>query len=94
MRSSAKSVATFIKAKRAEKNLSQVEFSKLIFPQHTSYQFLSNIERGKCQLPPRAINKLSEITGTPNDLIVDLMIEDYKAAIISEVANESKSFTK
>ncbi len=89
MKASAKAVADFIRTKRREKKFSQSEFTKLIFPNHTSNQFLSNIERGHCQLPAKAIRNLSKATDVSEDYIADLMAQDYKLSILSEVSNES-----
>ncbi|MEY3182458.1 MAG: Helix-turn-helix domain [Pseudomonadota bacterium] len=90
MKASAKAMASFIRTKRLEKKFSQAEFTKLVFPTHTSNQFLSNIERGNCQFPVKSIRNLSRVTGVNEDYILDLMAMDYKTTM-SEVLNESEN---
>jgi transcriptional regulator with XRE-family HTH domain len=90
MKASARAVADFIRTKRREKKLSQSALTKLIFPEHTSNQFISNIERGLCQVPPKTIPKIANATGTTEDHIINLMAQDYVNSI-KGVLNESKN---
>jgi transcriptional regulator with XRE-family HTH domain len=93
MKAQAKAMADFIKTQRKEKNLSQSQMTKIVFPQYTSNQFISNIERGLCQFPVKAISNLSNATGVSKEYIADLMAQDYKTSLLCEVLNESSKLS-
>ncbi len=88
MKASAKAVAEFIRAKRKEKKLSQAEFTKLLFPSKNCSQFISNIERGLCQLPVKSVPALSEITGESEEYIIELMASDYKDGLLRQISTQ------
>lgn len=75
-------VAKFILERRKEKSIGQQKLQELIFEGKRSGQFISNIERGKCQLPSKHIRKIAEILEVEADQIVDLLVADYKEAVV------------
>jgi transcriptional regulator with XRE-family HTH domain len=91
LKASASAVSELIRTVRKEKKLSQSKLSQIVFPNHKSFQFLSNIERGVCQIPARSVNNLSIALGVDKDVIIALMAEDYKNSVIREVLNESSN---
>lgn len=86
----ANEVATFIKTKRNELNISQKELSDKIGMRTRDGQFLSNVERGICQFPVRYVKQLAEALDVSEDTIVDLITSDYKKCILKAL-NESKT---
>ena len=44
-------------------------------------QFISNIERGRCSLPAKNINKAAKLLKINRKLIVDAMVEDFKESL-------------
>jgi transcriptional regulator with XRE-family HTH domain len=76
-------VAEFIKTKRKEKKLSQNDLSNIVgmHKKPGCYQSLSNIERGKAQLPIKHLVKLSEALEVSPETIVELLIQDYREEI-------------
>jgi len=83
----ANEVSKLIKQRRKDLNLSQTELSGMIGFSTKQGQFVSNIERGRCQFPIKFINKLANALEVSNETIIELMANDYKNAIIKEVLN-------
>lgn len=62
---------------RKKKGLSQLELGQLI---DVSHQFISNIERGKCLLPPKHIKKVAKtLRIKPGDLLIQILKDKEKA---------------
>lgn len=67
---------TFRKA-RESRNLTQREISERL--NLRSSQFVSNIERGLCKIPPQQYRTLSEILGKDNTKqLADLAVAEYR----------------
>lgn len=86
----ANEMAQFIKSKRKELSLSQTELSTKIGFSKNHGQFVSNVERGRCQFPVNAIKTLSKVLEVSEETIIEIMCRDYKNCI-QESLNESKT---
>lgn len=80
-------VANLMRNRRRELKMSQVKLSGMVGFSNKEGQFISNVERGKCQFPVKFINKLANALEVSNETIIELMANDYKNAIIKEVLN-------
>jgi transcriptional regulator with XRE-family HTH domain len=71
-----KNIATLIRTKRINhpKNYSQSDLSLLLG--YKNGQFISNVERGLCNVPLKMMKKISEV--------LDIMPEDIKHAILKD----------
>lgn len=71
-----KNIATLIRTKRINhpKNYSQSDLSLLLG--YKNGQFISNVERGLCNVPLKMMKKISEV--------LDIMPEDIKTAILKD----------
>ena len=78
-------LATLIRKRRIELDLSQGELNKLLGWYSKNGQVVSNIERGLQQVPAHAVNKLSSEIMIPREEIMDLMVKDYQEALKNEV---------
>ena len=78
-------LATLIRKRRIELDLSQNELNKLLGWYSKNGQVVSNIERGLQQVPAHAVNKLSSAIMIPREEIMDLMVKDYQEALKNEV---------
>lgn len=78
-------LAKLIKTRRKELKLSQSEVHAKLGWQTKNTQYLSNIELGKCQMPPKHIKKLSEAIGIKPEMIIFEMTQDYRDALNKEV---------
>lgn len=77
------SLGQFLKQKRQEAGLSQLEVSS-----HLGYstpQFISNIERGLSHLPLYQIPKLAGLYGVPLDELKEVIFEEQKKIINSAI---------
>ena len=83
-------VAKLMKEKRRELKMSQRELSSRVGFSTKEGQFISNVERQKCQFPIRYISKLANALEVSEQTIIELMAQDYKNAIIKEVLNASE----
>jgi transcriptional regulator with XRE-family HTH domain len=82
-------VAKLMRERRRELKLSQRELSAAVGFSTKEGQFISNVERQKCQFPIRYITKLANALEVSEQTIIELMAQDYKNAIIKEVLNAS-----
>jgi len=85
MKASFTHVPNLIKTRREQKlpKISQKTLSLKIG--YKNGQFVSNIERGICSLPPEKILQVcSYIDVTPNELI-DAMVDDFRLSIEKEI---------
>ena len=80
-------VANLMRNRRRELKMSQVKLSGMVGFSNKEGQFISNVERGKCQFPVKFINKLATALEVSTETIIELMSNDYKNAIIKEVLN-------
>lgn len=85
-------VARKIRERRKELSMSQRDLSEksgLVRKSH-SFKYLSNIERGKCQLAPVHIVSVANILHVDPMDLAELMVEDFKNQIIDLVRNDPK----
>lgn len=45
-------------------------------------QFISNVERGLCSMPPCKINELSRLIQAPRNEIIDAIVNDHRTTIM------------
>lgn len=83
-------VANLMRNRRRELKMSQLKLSKLLGFSSKEAQYVSNIERQKCQFPVHYITKLASALEVSNETIIELMANDYRNAIIKEVSNASE----
>jgi len=83
-------VANLMRNRRRELKMSQVKLSGMVGFSEREGQFVSNVERGKCQFPVRYISKLANALEVSELTIIELMANDYRNAIIKEVLNASE----
>lgn len=81
-----RTIGTVIRQARLARGLSLKAFADAILPR-TSHQFVSNIERGLCPLPADKIPGAAEILSIREDVLIDALVEDYRARIEVEVEN-------
>lgn len=65
------------------KKLSQVELSNLLG--YKNGQFISNVERGICSIPLKALRELQNILNIPQDELVSAMVRDFEVTIINHL---------
>ena len=83
-------IADLVKKYRLQhpKKLSQVELSNLLG--YKNGQFVSNVERGICAIPLKALGDLMRILSIPQDELVAAMVRDYEQTIINHLNDESQ----
>lgn len=83
-------IAQIVKTYRLKhpKKLSQVELSNLLG--YKNGQFVSNVERGICAIPLKALGDLMRILSIPQDQLVAAMVKDYEATIINHLEDEAQ----
>ncbi len=69
------------------KKLSQVELSNLLG--YKNGQFVSNVERGICSIPLKALGDLKTILNIPQSELVQAMVSDYEFTIINHLNDET-----
>jgi transcriptional regulator with XRE-family HTH domain len=78
-------LAKLIKSRRIELNLSQAQVHNYMGWKELHTQYLSNIELGKCQLPPKHINKISMTLHLSREALIENMVQDYKEALEKQI---------
>lgn len=73
---------------RHPKKLSQVELSNLLG--YKNGQFVSNVERGICSIPLKALGDLRTILEIPQDELVRAMSKDYEITIVNHLNDETR----
>ena len=76
-------IAKLVKEKRIQhpKGLSQAELSNLLG--YKNGQFISNVERGICAIPLKALKDLVKILEIPKDELVEAMLKDYEETVLN-----------
>ncbi len=84
------SIAQLVKKYRLQhpKKLSQVELSNLLG--YKNGQFVSNVERGICAIPLKALGDLMRILSIPQNELVAAMVKDYEETIINHLSDEAQ----
>lgn len=70
----------FLKVAREEADLTQLELSKKLG--FTSPQFVSNWERGICQVPTQVLSKLIKILKLDIHVVIDMRMIDNRAYLL------------
>lgn len=71
---------------RHPKKLSQVELSNLLG--YKNGQFVSNVERGICSIPLKALRDLQDILNIPQDELVRVMVRDFEETVLNHLNNQ------
>jgi transcriptional regulator with XRE-family HTH domain len=81
-----KNIATLIRIKRVghPKNYSQSDLSLLLG--YKNGQFISNVERGLCNVPLKMMKKISEV--------LDITHDELKAAILKDIEETLSNYFK
>jgi hypothetical protein len=84
-------IAQLVKNYRLQhpKKLSQVELSNLLG--YKNGQFVSNVERGICAIPLKALGDLVRILNIPQNDLVKAMVRDYEETIINHLNDEPQN---
>jgi transcriptional regulator with XRE-family HTH domain len=82
-------IANLVKKYRLQHSdkLSQVELSNLLG--YKNGQFISNVERGICAIPLKALKDLVRILSIPEDELLAAMVKDYEQTIINHMRDGS-----
>lgn len=78
-------LASLIKKRRIELDISQAELNSLLGWKSKNGQAVCNIEKGIHQVPVHVVNKLSSAIMITREEIMDLMVKDYQEALKMEV---------
>lgn len=80
-----KGIADLVKTYRGRhpKKLSQVELSNMLG--YKNGQFISNVERGICAIPLKALKDLKTILAIPKEDLVQAMVDDYKQTVLNHL---------
>lgn len=81
----ADAIADFIRITRESKNISQKELSVKLGLADNG-QYVSNVERKKSQFPIKRIKDLSQALDVGVDSLVNLMVDDYRNALLKEIS--------
>lgn len=78
-------IAELVKTYRLKhpKKLSQVELSNLLG--YKNGQFVSNVERGICSIPLKALRGLQDILSIPQDELVRAMVKDFEETVLNHL---------
>tara|TARA_Y100001970_G_C14182771_1_gene830768 strand:+ start:304 stop:738 length:435 start_codon:yes stop_codon:yes gene_type:complete len=76
-----KSIAKLIKAKRLghPRGYSQSELSHLLG--YKNGQFISNVERGLCNVPLKMLRRVSEVLGIPKEELKKAILDDHEKTL-------------
>lgn len=69
------------------KKLSQVELSNLLG--YKNGQFISNVERGICSIPLKALGDLMKTLAIPQEELVKAMVKDYEETVINHLNEQA-----
>lgn len=78
-----RSMANFIRARRKIAGVSQQDISKALG--FGSSQFISNMERGLCTLPPKYFKPVAKILKVSPTLFIKVYLNDERIRITREV---------
>lgn len=80
-----KNIGTLLRHARTAKGISQIELSELVGMKRGQGQMVSNIERGRCNLPPANAKKFCKHLSIEPEYMIDAMVEDYRAFLYREI---------
>lgn len=87
-------IATLVKKYRLKhpKKLSQVELSNLLG--YKNGQFVSNVERGICSIPLKALRDLQRILMIPQEELVNAMVSDFEKTVVNHLNEQETKGTR
>ena len=91
MKMTFKNIAYQLSTNRYKTDFSQADFAVKLG--YRNGQFISNIERGLCNLPPHLIVKASEILQINPERMIDAMVKDYADSLNQEVKLQLPFYT-
>lgn len=84
-------LAQLIMKRRRELKISQSKLSKMLSMNRSGGQVLSNIERGRQQVPVKWVPLLAECLHVDVSEMVDAMILDYRESVLKAIYPAKKS---
>lgn len=78
-------VSTLIREYRLKTSWSQTDLGAMLGMKTGQGQMISNIERGKCGLPPKHVYKVCKELKIRPEFLADAMANEYKEFILEEV---------
>lgn len=82
-----KELGNFLVKRRKELGLSQGDVSK--FLGWGNGQFVSNIERGLCDMPPKHFRRISKLLNIDIKVLCNLALQDFKETLMEEIKRRS-----
>jgi DNA-binding XRE family transcriptional regulator len=89
MRSKVKGVSQYLREKRIESNLTQMDAAKHLG--HSTAQYISNLERGLCEPSVEMAINLCEFYGGSRKELYQLMIDLYEAQLKTRFTKSKKA---
>lgn len=80
-----KETRSLIRNARLSRNMSMRQLAEGLDPR-VSIQFISNIEMGKAPVPAKKVVGLCQILGLDPNLVLECMVDDYRAKIEAVIA--------
>ena len=74
-----------VRQARQSKNMSQGKLGTMLGLKTGATQYISNIERGLCQFPPKKIYRVAVILNITTEDLINSVVEDYKENLWKEV---------
>jgi transcriptional regulator with XRE-family HTH domain len=90
MRMTGHHVGRLILQARKSRNMSQVGLARRLNYGNTG-QVVSNIERGLAGLPPKTIDRVSEVLKLEKETIITAMVRDYHDSLMGEVCKHTQT---
>ena len=88
MKIKANYISKYIRSRRTSLDMSQQALQKSLNWNGKSAQYISNVELGKCSFPSKDLRKLSEALQVDREILIDLMVRDYRDSLVNEVNAE------
>lgn len=76
-----KHIAQTVRVARLNKGISQSELSRALG--YKNGQFISNVERGRCSIPPSKLNLLCKAVDIEFRIVLSSLMSDYRATIVN-----------
>ncbi len=80
-------IAKWLLTERESLGLSQSEMAKVL---GCGSQFVSNMERGKCSMPPAHISMVSLLFNESPEVILQMLADDWKSKASKEIRKLTK----
>lgn len=76
-----KHIAQTVRVARLNKGISQSELSRALG--YKNGQFISNVERGRCSIPPSKLNLLCKAVDIEFRIVLSSLMSDYRATVVN-----------